>query len=138
MLLQMQRTKNQSYRQAEEHYGVPEAVIYNKIGGKNTPMSVTGASRFQVLPPEVENQNVKCWLARSKMGLPCDKLELRQLVGEYVKAKDLKTPFKDGIPGEDWYYAFMTRNPSLNSLDVEDSRKKNVLNFLAPHGRSQC
>lgn len=48
------------------------------------------------------------------MGLPCDKSEQRQLVGEYVNAKALKTPFKDGIPGEDWYCAFMKRHPNLS------------------------
>lgn len=31
--------KNKTYRQAEDHYRVPKAVIYNKIAGKKTPMN---------------------------------------------------------------------------------------------------
>lgn len=125
---------NRSYRQAEIYYGVPKAVIYNRISGRKTPMDVTGPGRSQVLAPEIENEIVQCLIARSKMGLPCDKSELRQLVGEYVNAKALKTPFKDGIPGEDWYYAFMKRHPNLSLKKPEhlqklrkDARKPDVI-----------
>ena len=57
------------------------------------------------------------------MGLPCDKAELRELVGAYVKAKQLQTPFKDGIPGEDWYYGFMRRHPALSLKKPEHLQK---------------
>lgn len=57
------------------------------------------------------------------MALPCDKAELRKLVGEYVNANALKTPFKEGISGEDWYYSFMKRNPKLSLKKLEHLQK---------------
>lgn len=117
------RNRNKSYREAETFYGVPKSVIYQRIGGRKTALNVTRAGRSQVLSSDVENELVKCLLARTRMGLPCDKAELRKLVGEYVIAKDLKTPFKDGIPGEDWYYLFMRRHPELSLKKPEHLQK---------------
>lgn len=126
--------RNKTYREAENYYGVPKAVIYNRISGRKTAMNVTRPGRSQVLSPEIENEIAECLIVRSKMGLPCDKAELRQLVGEYVKNKALKTPFKEGIPGEDWYYSFMKRNPNLSLKKPEhlqklrkDARKPEVI-----------
>lgn len=115
--------RNKSYRDAETFYGVPKSVIYQRIGGRKTALNVTKAGRSQVLSPDTENELVKCLLARTKMGLPCDKAELRKLVGEYVNAKGLKTPFKNGIPGEDWYYLFMRRHPELSLKKPEHLQK---------------
>ncbi|XP_050294180.1 uncharacterized protein LOC126734543 [Anthonomus grandis grandis] len=117
------QNKNKTYRQAETFYGVPRSVIYQRIGGRKTPLNVTKVERFQVLPSDIENEIVKCLLARTAMGLPCDKAELRKLVGEYVNAKGLGTPFKNGVPEEDWYYSFMKRHPELSLKKPEHLQK---------------
>lgn len=45
------------------------------------------------------------------------------LVGEYVKALKIKTPFKDNIPGDCWCQSFMKRNPSFSLKKPEILQK---------------
>ena len=37
-----------------------------------------------------------------------------KVVNDYVKANNIKNPFKDCTPGEDWYLGFMKRHPCLS------------------------
>lgn len=92
------------------------------------------AGRCSALTTECENIIEKCLLARSQMGKPCDKDELKDLVCEYVKLNNLKTPFKEDRPSDVWYYSFMRRHPSLTFKKPEqlqklrkDARKPDVI-----------
>lgn len=114
---------NCTYRQAFERYGVPITVIYNRINGRKCPIDKIGAGRATVLTKETEEQIALCLKARSKIGLPCDKEELKDLVAEYIKSNRIETPFKDGRPGEDWYLAFMKRQPTLSLKKPEHLQK---------------
>lgn len=54
-----------------------------------------------------------------KWGLGLCRKEVLNIVGEFVKRNNLKTPFKNGIPGEDWLYLsktdidYQSKNPNL-------------------------
>jgi len=55
-------------------------------------------------------------------------------VSEYVTINNIKTPFKDNKPGDDWYYCFMKRHPSLSFKKPEqlqtlrkDARKPDII-----------
>jgi len=68
------------------------------------------------------------------MGQPCDKDELKELVSEYVTINNIKTPFKDNKPGDNWYYCFMKRHPALSFKKPEklqklkkDARKPDII-----------
>ncbi|KAJ8938752.1 hypothetical protein NQ314_011349 [Rhamnusium bicolor] len=111
--------KNKTCREAEELYGVPIAVIFHRINGRKVPIEKLGAGRPPVLDTDTENQIVLCLIARARMGYPCDKEELKDLVSEYVKANNVKNPFKDSRPGEDWYQCFMKRHPILSLKKAE-------------------
>ncbi|KAK9720646.1 hypothetical protein QE152_g21928 [Popillia japonica] len=115
--------RNCTYRQASERYGVPVAVIYNRINGRKVSLEKLGAGRSIALSLETEEQIVLCLKARSLIGFPCDKEELKDLVGEYVKVNNLVTPFKNNRPGEDWYQSFMKRNSSLTLQKPEHLQK---------------
>ncbi|KAJ8918210.1 hypothetical protein NQ315_014078 [Exocentrus adspersus] len=104
--------KNKTYREAEEHYHTPISVIYHRIKGRNVPIDSTGPGRKTSLSPEVE-VIVNCLIARARIGFPCDRKELCELVGEYVKSKNIVTCFKDGVPGTDWYLGFMKRHDNI-------------------------
>lgn len=128
------RNKNCTYRQASHQYNVPVAVIYHRIKGRNIPDTKMGGGRSTVFTTEEEEQMVECLKARARMGYPCDKEELRDLVAKYVKENNLPTPFKDGRPGLDWYYGFMKRHKQLSFKKPEqlqkarkDQRKPNVI-----------
>ncbi|KAJ8952099.1 hypothetical protein NQ314_007592 [Rhamnusium bicolor] len=115
--------KNRTYRQAHETYNIPISVIFHRIKGRNIPLNKMGAGRSQALSTEVEKQIVKCLIARSRMGYPCDKNELFQLVADYVSVNNIKTPFKDNKLGPDWYYSFINRHPQLSFKKPEHLQK---------------
>lgn len=126
--------KNKTYRQAEETYGVPKSVIFNRIGGrKNTP-AIVSRGRQPALSSNVEDTIARCLISRSRAGYPCDKEDLLNLVGTYVKTKNLATPFNSGKPGDDWYRSFMSRHPNLSLKKPEhlqkarqDARKADII-----------
>lgn len=108
-------TKNYTYKDAEDIYGVPKSVIFHRIKGRKIAKDRMGAGRSPALPDRVENVLENCIKAKARMGYPCNKNDIKNLVGEYVQMNpNLKTPFKNGVPGDDWYYSFMNRHPSLS------------------------
>ncbi|KAJ8885502.1 hypothetical protein PR048_011700 [Dryococelus australis] len=89
-------------RAAAVKYGVPKTIIQEHVSGRHKSLS------------DEELDIEACILARAHFGYPCDRRELLDLVGKYVKANKLKTQFTDGTPGEDWFLAFMKRHPRLS------------------------
>ncbi|KAF6217284.1 hypothetical protein GE061_001638 [Apolygus lucorum] len=116
------KNQNKTYREAEEAYRVPISVIYHLIEGRKTSIHKMGAGRLPELPEEVEKCLVKCLIARAQMGFPCDKQELKDLVQEYIQSNGIQSRFH-GRPGEDWYLAFMKRNPAITLKKPEHLQK---------------
>ncbi|KAF2887388.1 hypothetical protein ILUMI_18785, partial [Ignelater luminosus] len=90
------QNKNCTFREAENRYGVPIAVIYNRIKGRKTHIEKMGAGCPPVFNSDTEGLITTCLIARSQIGYPVDKEELKNLVVEYVKSNNLITPFKNG------------------------------------------
>lgn len=117
------KEKRRSYRDASKFYHIPVSVIYNRIAGRKIPVEKMGAGVSTTLGIKEENHTVTCLKMRASSGYPCNKIELLKLIGEYAKLKNLKTRFKEGIPGEDWYRGFMSRHPSLSLKKPEHLQK---------------
>ncbi|KAI4459975.1 homeobox-like domain superfamily [Holotrichia oblita] len=117
------RNHNRTYRQASEHYNIPVGVIFNRIK-QTMPDKKKGGGCPTSLNAEVEEQIVECLKDRARMGYPCNKEELCDLVAIYVKEKQLKTAFKDGRPRIDWYYDFMKRHPVLSFKKPKHSQNR--------------
>ncbi|KAI4471927.1 hypothetical protein MML48_1g12669 [Holotrichia oblita] len=115
--------KNKSYRETEEAYNVPIALIYHRIKGRKNPVTILSTGRRPALPADVEETIANCLIARATMGWPSDEKGLCNLVSEYVITKNLKTPFKNNIPGHDWYLGFMKRHPNLSFKKPEHLQK---------------
>lgn len=115
---------NKTYRQAQEYYNVPIAVISQRINGRKTSIDSTGPGRKTALSAQLEDKVVECLLARAKAGYPCDKEELLNLIQEYVQSHTLTTPFVNGRPGEDWYYLFLRRHNGILSLKKPEQLQK--------------
>ncbi|KAJ8883060.1 hypothetical protein PR048_014899 [Dryococelus australis] len=77
-----------------------------------------------VLPEEVEKEIENCILAKAEWGYSVDRVELLELVQEYVKCNNLSTPFKDGKPGEDRHLSFMKRHSNLSLKKPELLQQK--------------
>ncbi|KAI4460092.1 hypothetical protein MML48_6g00008638 [Holotrichia oblita] len=118
-----QHLSNLHLLEAEEAYNVPIAVIYHRIKGRKNPVTILSTGRRPALPADVEETIANCLIARARMGWPSDEKELCNLVNEYVITKNLKTPFKNNIPGHDWYLSFMKRHPNLSFKKPEHLQK---------------
>lgn len=116
--------KNMTYRQAQEYYNVPIAVISQRLNGRKTAIDSAGRGRKTALSPKTEKKIVECLLARANAGYPCDKDELLNLIEEYVKTHDLSTPFINGRPGTDWYHSFLKRHKDVLSLKKPEHLQK--------------
>lgn len=86
------KNKIKRNREAEEYYQDPKAVIYNRIAGRKTSMSTKRADRSKALSPEIENEIEQCLLTRTKIGVPCDKFELRNFEKNDIPVKIDITP----------------------------------------------
>ncbi|XP_050505300.1 uncharacterized protein LOC126883682 [Diabrotica virgifera virgifera] len=120
-------TNNLTYRQASALYGIPISNIFNRIKGRKIAEGKLGGGRNPIFTPEVEHDIAQYLMERSKMGYPCSKDELLQLVQNYVLQNHIKTSFKDGKPGHDWYIGFMSRHPRLTLKKAEHLQKSRML-----------
>lgn len=105
---------NKTYAEVEQYYNIPRSVVFNRIKGRHTPLEKLGSGRALSLGTDIEYDLENCLRARARMGCPCSKEDVKTVVAEYVKSNNLKTPFVDGMPGDDWYYSFMGRHPGLS------------------------
>ena len=129
------QNRNKTYRQAQVFYGVPIAVICQRVSGnRRTAIDCTSRGRKTALSAEVEEIIEKSLISRAEYGYPCDKNELQELVKTYVEMKDIKTPFKNNRPGDDWYFDFLKRHPRLSIKKPEhlqklrkDARKPDII-----------
>lgn len=106
--------RNKTYQQVENDYGIPKAVVFNRIKGRKNAIDKLGSGRTQSLSVDIEHDLENCIRARARMGIPCDKENVKQVVAEYVRVNNLKTQFVNDSPGDDWYYSFMKRHPGLS------------------------
>lgn len=52
----------------------------------------------------------ECIEVMEKHGFGLTRKETLQLVGQYVTDNNIQTPFKDNIPGKDWFIEFKKRH----------------------------
>jgi len=113
---------NKTYKQVSEEFGIPASVIFNRIKGRKNLISCS-IGRKRALSDDAENMLVNCLKARSQMGHPCDKDALQTLVCQYVTNNNIKTPFHNNRPGEDWCYSFMKGHNELSFKKPEQLQK---------------
>lgn len=118
------QNRNKSYREAKNFYHVPILVISQRINGRKTSLDSSGRGRKTALSADLESKIVECLVARARAGYPCDKEELLNLIQEYVKPQNLKTPFVGDRPGEDRYYLFLKRHDNVLSLKKPEHLQK--------------
>ena len=53
-----------------------------------------------------------CYLF-AEWGFGLTKIDIINVIAEYLKNSRKNNPFKDGVPGEDWWRLFMKRHPEL-------------------------
>ncbi|XP_068083401.1 uncharacterized protein [Anabrus simplex] len=110
---------------ASKQYGIPKITLYSHLKGKRGVKSKT-LGRSTAIPEEHETRLASCLKIMEKWGFGLSRKEVINIVADYVAKNGLITPFKNGIPGEDWFLGFKKRhNLSVKKpQSVEYSRKK--------------
>ena len=71
------------------------------------------AGRACNIPPKIENTIVDKMIKAAKAGFPITKSQFLLKVGAVVKRLGIKTQFKDGLPGKDYWYGLKKRRPDI-------------------------
>lgn len=87
------QTKRMTYKQASERFNVPGSVICTRIKCRVTKKESLGAGRSTALSKDVDKAIVQCIQARADMGYPVDKMELLEMVQDYVCQQNIKIPY---------------------------------------------
>lgn len=98
-----------SVRKAEQELKVPKATIHDHVSGKVEAGARPG--KPPAIPTEIEEQVVKSAMAAADMGFGISRAMLK--TGQLVNRLKLKTPFKNGIPGNMWWRGLKSRFPEM-------------------------
>lgn len=116
---------------ASKHFKIPLNTIIDHIKGRRGKKSKS-MGRSTVLSQEVEEILVKGLKQMEQYGYGLSRKEILEIVGEYVRQNQIKTPFRDGTPAEDWFLGFKKRHKlSIKKpRAVEFARKKSCDPFI--------
>lgn len=106
-------------REACRVYGVPKTTVHDRLSAKVAANKKPKVGPDPVLGVEGE-ERLKNWiLEMAKCGFPIYKKDLLESVSKIIRDTGLKNPFKDGMPGDTWYYGFLRRHPEVSVREPE-------------------
>lgn len=91
-------------------YGIPRATLQFRLSNKFSKIE-RGPNPY--LTKEEENSLVEWIIDSHRKGFPRRKFDIQLSVKAFLDADQRVTPFKDNIPGEWWYNAFLRRHPTI-------------------------
>lgn len=97
-----------AYRAAQE-YKIPMTTLHEHIN-KTKENIRPNAGRPTVIPLEDEKKIAEAIMVMEKWGYGLSRIEIMELVAEYVRVNNIPTPFKNNIPGTDWFINFRKRH----------------------------
>lgn len=103
------KRKEMSNYAASKLYGIPTSTLNDRVKGKTGLCSET-LGRPPAIPLEQEAKIASCLQVLEKWGWGLSRDEVLDIVDKYILKNNIKTPFKNGIPGADWFISFRTRN----------------------------
>lgn len=106
-------------------YNIPKTTLVDHIKERRGKKS-SSYGRPPAIPLEEERKLADGLIYMERHGFGLSRKEILLLVGDYVRSRKLATPFKDGIPSEDWFLAFKARHKLSvkKPQSVEFARKK--------------
>ncbi|XP_018360375.1 PREDICTED: uncharacterized protein LOC108759426 [Trachymyrmex cornetzi] len=103
---------------ASKTFDVLRTTLKRKI--KNSTLET---SRHMGPPPVLGSyieEKLSTWVIEtSRVGFPIEKICLLYSVKQLVDAENLLTPFKNNLPGREWFESFMRRHPHLSQKKAE-------------------
>jgi hypothetical protein len=96
--------KRMTMYRASKGFKVPLSTLYSRIKGLRGVKSST-KGRTTALSQEEERKLVFGLTTLEKWGFG---LSRKEILAKYVEQNNIKTPFKDNVPGPDWFLNFNT------------------------------
>lgn len=90
---------------ASEKYAIPRPTLYDHIKGRRG-MKSESIGRPTALGTATESKLAGLLKVMNKYGYGLSRKEVLNLVGNYVTSCNIKTPFRNGYPDEDWWLGF--------------------------------
>lgn len=107
--------RGMSQYKASLKFGIPMSTLQFRLSG-NFVKSTPGPSPILTTNEEdLVNWILEC----HRKGFPRRKENLQASVKKFLDIKARKTPFRDNIPGDGWYRAFLRRHPILTERQPE-------------------
>ncbi|KAJ8938287.1 hypothetical protein NQ314_011539 [Rhamnusium bicolor] len=109
-------------RETCRNYAIPRGTLQDRLQGR-VPNKARQMGPDPYLSLENENKIVQWILQLAKCGFPIKKQELISTVQKIVLVEKIKTPFKNGKPGQKWYKSFLQRHPQVSARTAESINK---------------
>ena len=106
------RQGSMSLRQAASTYSIPRSTISDRVTGKIQDGATMG--KQSAIPIDVENKIIDESMAAYEKGLGLSRVQLMRKAGRVCADLKMKTPFRNGVPGKDWFRGLMSRHPELS------------------------
>ncbi|KAL8593855.1 hypothetical protein ACOMHN_018067 [Nucella lapillus] len=104
---------------ASKNFGVRKTTIADRVSGKRGMTAKRG--RKPDIPEDIEREVVRKALEASKKGFPLTKRRFLLRVARLVRKLNLKTRFKNGIPGQDYWLGLRRRFKNEISLRIPEA-----------------
>ncbi|XP_067004498.2 uncharacterized protein [Anabrus simplex] len=105
-----------SKKAAARKHGIPRATLQFRLSDR---FQKTERGPAPILTHDEESLLVKWLLECSKKGFPRRKGDIKVSVHEFIRLSDRPNPFKDNMPGDGWYKAFLKRHPQIRLRTCE-------------------
>lgn len=109
--------RGMSIYKASRLYNVPESTLRNK---RDERYENEHCGKQPVLTLNEERQIVDWIHYLHQCGFPVTKKQLLHTVSKLVENLQRPNPFKDGVPGKNWYSRFMLRHPALSKCVAQN------------------
>ena len=103
--------KEMSSNQAAKHYGVDKKSLLRRV--RNEIPIEAHPGRQTVLSPSQEQELAECLIIFAEWGWGFGKEEVKDIIQDFIREKELKNPFKEDRPGRDWLDGFLRRHPKV-------------------------
>lgn len=114
-----------SAREAARTYNIPKTTLLDKLRLRTALKTPLGAS--PVLTHAEEEELAKWALKMASIGYGQTRNQLKLKVKAILDADGRPNPFKDNMPGHDWFTRFLSRHPHISERMGEALGKERAL-----------
>lgn len=121
------QTGSMTLYRASQVYEIPKPTLFKRVKGQRGVKSST-FGRDTCIPHAEEQTIANCLITMERWGFGLSKKELLEAIGRYTVVNNISTPFKNGIPGHDYFRRFKKQfGLSIKKpQSVEVARKRSI------------